>query len=75
VPLWTSRDQSLLLQLYTSSKGKTYFCLVFLTKLNKTSFEKHSKWKLCKKFLTLRFGCEQEKVLRFQGKTFSLVFG
>jgi len=28
----------------------------------------------CNKFLTLGFGCEQEEVLGFQGRTFSLVF-
>jgi hypothetical protein len=30
---------------------------------------------MCNKFLTLGFGCEQEEVLGFQGRTFSLVFG
>jgi hypothetical protein len=28
----------------------------------------------CNKFLTLRFGCEHEEVLRFQGRTCFLVF-
>jgi hypothetical protein len=34
-------------------------------------------WFHCSKFLTLRFGCEQEEVLGFQGRTFSpfLVMG
>jgi hypothetical protein len=30
---------------------------------------------LCNKFLTLGFGCEQEKVLGFHGRTYFLVFG
>jgi hypothetical protein len=30
---------------------------------------------MCNKFLTLGFGCEWEDVLRFQGRTLSLVFG
>jgi hypothetical protein len=30
---------------------------------------------MCNIFLTLGFGCEQENVLVFQGKTFFLVFG
>jgi hypothetical protein len=30
---------------------------------------------MCNKFLTLGFGCELEKVLRFQGKRFSPIFG
>jgi hypothetical protein len=29
----------------------------------------------CNKFLTLGFGYEQEKVLGFQGRMFSLIFG
>ncbi len=29
---------------------------------------------MCNKFLTLGFGCEQEEVLGFQGRTFFLVF-
>ncbi len=35
----------------------------------------HTTIMCCNKFLTLGFGCEQEKVLGFQGRTFSLVFG
>jgi hypothetical protein len=30
---------------------------------------------LCNKFLTLRFRCEQEEVLGFQGRNFFPVFG
>jgi hypothetical protein len=29
----------------------------------------------CNKILTLGFGCEQEEILGFQGRTFFLVFG
>ncbi len=34
----------------------------------------NSQKSFCNKILTLGFGCEQEEVLGFQGKTFSLVF-
>ncbi len=39
-PLDIQRSKLLVMVVQSFSKGKTYFCLIFSTKFNKTSFEK-----------------------------------